>query len=168
MDNLGIPRSRTHFVNIFGSVYKLELPIEDILSVEQWEEHKKSEVFRSFLSFVLNDMKYKVTDIHVKFRRTNQPQNHIVEPLISSSYDASSGEHTEADFEDIHLAAQMNVENMANKANTTNTTNTVNTVNTANTAEFSQQAEDDDYRPLGSVNLSNKPVNKPQKISTVF
>lgn len=140
MDNLGIRRNRTHFFNIFGSVYKLELPREDVSSIEQWEEHKQSEIFRNFLSFFLNDMKYKVTDMHVHLRRSNEPQNRIVEPLISSNYDANDGEHTEAVFE----------------------------MNTTNTTESAQQTDDDDQRPLGSMNSSNKPINGPQRISMIF
>lgn len=89
LDQLGIPPPQSHWLNIFGSVYKLELPKDDILTVQQWEEHNKSAIFKSFLSLILDDMKFKVSEMNVKFVRSkdHHQQNRIVEPLITSVFD---------------------------------------------------------------------------------
>lgn len=85
MEHLGISQNQTHWLNLFGSVYKLELPRENIESVEQWEQHKKSEVFKSFLAFVLDDLKYKVNGLHVSLVRRSE-QTRYLEPLITTEY----------------------------------------------------------------------------------
>lgn len=85
LEQLGIPPPQSHWIHIFGSVYKLNLPKEDILTVQQWEEHKKSAIFKSLLSLIIDDMKFKVSELNVKLVRSkNDEQNRIIEPFISS------------------------------------------------------------------------------------
>lgn len=85
LEQLGIPPPQSHWLYIFGSVYKLNLPKEDILTVQQWEEHKKSAIFKSLLSLIIDDMKFKVSELSVKLVRSkNDEQNRIIEPFISS------------------------------------------------------------------------------------
>lgn len=85
LEQLGIPPPQSHWLHIFGSVYKLNLPKEDILTVQQWEEHKKSAIFKSLLSLIIDDMKFKVSELSVKLVRSkNDEQNRIIEPFISS------------------------------------------------------------------------------------
>lgn len=85
LEKLGIPPPQSHWIHIFGSVYKLNLPKEDILTVQQWEEHKKSAIFKSLLSLIIDDMKFKVSELNVKLVRSkNNEQNRIIEPFISS------------------------------------------------------------------------------------
>lgn len=116
-------------------------------NIEQWEEHKKSEICQSLLSFVLNDMKYKVSGMHVELRRSNDPQQYpIVEPLASSIHDRDNEEAlTEAEI--FHPD---------------------NCISEVETADSSQQTDNHgDYKPPGSEN-TNKPVHKSEIISTVF
>lgn len=85
LEQLGIPPPQSHWLHIFGSVYKLNLPKENILTVQQWEEHKKSAIFKSLLSLIIDDMKFKVSELSVKLVRSkNDEQNRIIEPFISS------------------------------------------------------------------------------------
>lgn len=85
LEQLGIPPPQSHWIHIFGSVYKLNLPKEDILTVQQWEEHKKSAIFKSLLSLIIDDMKFKVSELNVKLVRSkNDEQNRLIEPFISS------------------------------------------------------------------------------------
>lgn len=85
LEQLGIPPPQSHWIHIFGSVYKLNLPKEDILTVQQWEEHKKSAIFKSLLSLIIDDMKFKVSELNVKLVRSkNDEKNRIIEPFISS------------------------------------------------------------------------------------
>lgn len=85
LEQLGIPPPQSHWFHIFGSVYKLNLPKEDILTVQQWEEHKKSAIFKSLLSLIIDDMKFKVSELSVKLVRSkNDEQNRIIEPFILS------------------------------------------------------------------------------------
>lgn len=85
MDRMGIEQNQTHWLNIFGTVYKLELPNENIESIQQWEQHKKTEVFKSFLAFVLEDLKYKVSGLNVSLVKRPE-QNRILEPLITNEF----------------------------------------------------------------------------------
>lgn len=85
LHHLGIPAPHTHWINIFGSVYKLELPKQDISTIQQWEEHKKSAIVRSLLALILEDMKFKVSEMHVKLNRANGSQrSQIIEPLMTT------------------------------------------------------------------------------------
>lgn len=83
LEKLGIQQSQTHWLNIFGSVYKLELPKKDITNLEEWDEHQQAAVFQSFLSFALQELKFKASELHIKLERSNDPQqDRIVEPLV--------------------------------------------------------------------------------------
>lgn len=85
LERLGIPPTQSHWLHIFGSVYKLNLPKEDIVTVQQWEEHKKSAIFKSLLSLIIDDMKFKVSELNVKLVRSkSDEQNRIIKPFISS------------------------------------------------------------------------------------
>lgn len=86
LDNLGISKSQTHWVNLFGTVYKLELPQEDISTVQQWEEHKQSAVFQSFLSLLSDKLKFKVSELNVKMNRSKDPtQISWIEPILTKN-----------------------------------------------------------------------------------
>lgn len=53
--------------------------------MEQWEQHKKTAVSQSLISFILNDLRLKVSEWHVKLKRSNDSTpNYLVEPKISS------------------------------------------------------------------------------------
>ena len=53
--------------------------------MEQWEQHKKTAVSQSLLSFILNDLRLKVSEWHVKLKRSKySTQNYSVEPKDSS------------------------------------------------------------------------------------
>ncbi|XP_055306933.1 uncharacterized protein LOC129571193 isoform X2 [Sitodiplosis mosellana] len=85
IDNLGIPQTQTHWLNLFGTVYKLELPKEDISTLQQWEEHKKTAVFQSFFSFIRDELRLKVSELHVKLNRSeDSTQNRLIESKVSS------------------------------------------------------------------------------------
>lgn len=91
-----IPRAQTHWVNLFGTVYKMELPKEDILTLKQWEEHNQTAVLRSFLTFLFNELKFKVSEMHVKLSRLeNSKQNQLIKPHISSQTNIVKTNHTE-------------------------------------------------------------------------
>lgn len=85
MEHLGIAPNQTHWLNIMGSVYKLELPKEDIATVQEWEEHKQGAVLKNLISFILKDLKLKVSELNVKLVRSEEPsQNCIIKPMTST------------------------------------------------------------------------------------
>lgn len=53
--------------------------------MEQWEQHKQTAVSQSLISFILNDLRLKVSEWHVKLKRSkDSTPNHVVDPKISS------------------------------------------------------------------------------------
>lgn len=93
MEHLGIAPNQTHWLNIMGSVYKLELPKEDIATVQEWEEHKQGAVFKDLIPFILKDLKFKVSGLNVKLVRSDEAmQNCIIKPKTSTRL--SSMRHT--------------------------------------------------------------------------
>lgn len=86
LDNLGISKSQTHWINLFGTVYKLQLPEEDISTIEQWEEHKQKAVFQSFFSLLSDKLKFKVSELNVKMNRSKDPtQINWIEPILTKN-----------------------------------------------------------------------------------
>lgn len=85
MQGLGLDQMQTHQVNLLGSVYKLKLPKEDITTIQQWEEHKRSAIFKNFMSFMFDEMRFKVKEIHVKLEKNNDPGASRLTPLVSAN-----------------------------------------------------------------------------------
>lgn len=91
LDNLGIPKRQTHTFNLFGTVFKLELPEEDIASVQQWEKHKQAAIFESFLSFIAHKLKFKVSGLDVKLNRSkDSSQTEFIEPITGPTNNNNS------------------------------------------------------------------------------
>lgn len=84
---------------MFGTVYKMQLPEDDITTLKQWDEQKKAAAFESFLSFLVDNMKFKVSELHVKLERSEDPsQIRLIEPLNSTRNNLSTSSSTQ----DIH------------------------------------------------------------------
>lgn len=63
-------------------MYEIEFPKQDIPAIQEWVAQKNSPNFHTFLAHVLEDMKFQVTEMHVKFERSNDPdQARIIEPI---------------------------------------------------------------------------------------
>lgn len=137
MEKLGIPQNQTHWLNIFGSVYKLEMPKKDINSIQQWEDHENAAVFQSFLSFMLHELKFKASELHVRLDRSDdKDQKRFIEPLISSAYkkgDSNTDQHAQTQEND----NQPDIRTLE-----------------IETSNFSQQF----------ANETNNPVNRPQNV----
>lgn len=73
---------QTQWYNFFGSMYKLDVPKQDIPRIQKWMKDKKSSNFNTFLSYVMTDLKFKVTEMHVKFEGSDNPnQDQIIQPI---------------------------------------------------------------------------------------
>lgn len=72
----------TQWYNFFGSEYNIEFPKQDISIIKQWIAQKKSPNFHTFLTHLLEDFKFKITEMHVKLERSDEPnQEFIIEPI---------------------------------------------------------------------------------------
>lgn len=72
----------------------MNLPKEDIPTIQNWIKQNESSNFDKFFAYMINDLKFKVTEMHVKFERSNNlNEQHEIEPI--EKIDASSGDSIE-------------------------------------------------------------------------
>lgn len=109
LQRLGV-QHQVHQMNIFGTVYKLELPKQDISTIEQWEAHQKSAVLQSLVGVMLRSLKFKVTELHVKLERSDDPeQQRSIGPVNADKMqqtDASDDENCEENGGDKQTSEQ--------------------------------------------------------------
>lgn len=59
-------------MNILGTVHNLKIPKQEILTMQQWNEHKKSATHQSLPEFICNYLKFNVVAMNIKLKPAAQ------------------------------------------------------------------------------------------------
>lgn len=69
---IDLQRQQKHWMNILGTVHNLKIPKQEILTMQQWNEHKKSATHQSLPEFICNYLKFNVVAMNIKLKPAAQ------------------------------------------------------------------------------------------------